>query len=192
MSEGAEKMAVKVPWQGSLTSPQAKRSCQQTQLHLARAGVTWYWLCTQGERPKSRRGAASSQASTASPLLCKPGPWELRVEWHLKDRAAGEIRKRKRKTKRGQKEEESKRGKQLVVMASLQQEMTRTTYKSDHYVKCKWERHSKEPAVDLMSWVIHMKAQEWHISVSNPATLKRGNTSARAVQWHIYIPIPFW
>lgn len=142
-------MAGKVLWQGSLTSPQAKRSCQQTQLQLATAGVTWYWLCTQGERPKSRRGATGSQASTASPLLCKPEPWELSVERHLKDRAAEEIRKRK--TKRGQKEEESKRGKQLVVMASLQQEMTRTTYKSDACVNCKWERHSKEPVVDLMS-----------------------------------------
>lgn len=183
-------MAERVLWQGNLTSPQAKRSCQQTQLQLATAGVTRYLLCTQGERPKSRRGAAGSQTATASPLLCKPVPRELRAERYLKNRAAGETRKRK--TKRGQKREESKRGKQLVVMASLQQEMTRTTYISDLYVNCKWERHSKEPAVDLMSWVIYMKAQEWHISVSNPATLKHRNTSARGVQWHIYISVPFW
>lgn len=134
-------MAERVLWQGNLTSPQAKRSCQQTQLQLATAGVTRYLLCTQGERPKSRRGAAGSQTATV--------PRELRAERYLKNRAAGETRKRK--TKRGQKREESKRGKQLVVMASLQQEMTRTTYISDLYVNCKWERHSKEPAVDLMS-----------------------------------------
>lgn len=142
-------MAVKVLWQGSLTSPQAKRSCQQTQLQLAMAGVTRYLLSTQGERPKSRRRAAGSQTSTASPLLCKPVPWELRGERYLKDRAAGKIRKRK--TKRGQKEEESTRGKLSVVMVSLQQEMTRTTYISDPCVNCKWVRHSKEPAVDLIS-----------------------------------------
>lgn len=115
---------------------------------------------------------------------------ELRAERYLKDRAAGEIRKGE--TERGQKREESKRGKQLVVMASLQPEITRTTYISDPYVNCRWERHNKEPAVDLMSWVIYIKAQERHISVWNPATLKRGNTSARAFQWHIHISVPFW
>lgn len=159
----------------------------------AAAGYGWSHLVLAlhaGWATQEAQGCRGQPGSTASPLLCKPVPKELGLEQYLKDRAAGEIGERK--TKRGQKEQESERGNQLVVMASLQQEMTRTTYISDPYVNCKWERHSKEPAIDLMSWVIYMKAQEWHISVSNPAILKCGNTSARAVQWHIYISVPFW
>ena len=47
-------------------------------------------------------------------------------------------------------------------MASLQEELTRTTHISDPYVSCKEERHSKEPAVALTSWLMYMKAHEWH------------------------------
>lgn len=49
-----------------------------------------------------------------------------------------------------------------MVMASLQEEITRTTHISEPYASCKEERHSKEPAVAFTSWAMYMKAQEWH------------------------------
>lgn len=141
-------MAVKVLWQGSLTAPQAKHSCQQSQLQLATAGVT----PARSARRVRDPGAAGVPQAARPPQLPLgsarrgPGP-----EARTRPEGQSSRRNRERKTKRGRKEEESKRGKQLVVMASLQQEMTRTTYISDLCVNCKWERHSKEPAVDLMS-----------------------------------------
>lgn len=134
-------MAGRVLRRRNLTSPRAERSCQQTQLQPATAGAAWYSLCKQGEPPKSHRGVAASQTSAASHLCCTLVPKEVRVEGQLEKGAAGKIRKSKtyckKGDKRGQKREESTREKQLMVVASLQEEMTCTRYISDLYVSCK-------------------------------------------------------